>query len=85
MTKTATQKVFEALVLEGKELTAKQIRSRYGVSNPHNVIYRLRNEGYCINIDSHRDSKGRVTLKYSRGTPSNELISAGYKYLRNRP
>lgn len=78
---TATNRVFEALVLNGEELTAKQIASRYGVANPHDAIYNLRMEGYPIYLNSRKDSKGRVTQKYRFGTPSRKVIAAGYKAL----
>lgn len=78
---TATNRVFEALVLNGEEITAKQIASRYGVANPHDVVYNLRMEGYPIYLNSRKDSKGRVTQKYRFGTPSRKVIAAGYKAL----
>lgn len=78
---TATNRVFEALVLNGEELTAKQIASRYGVANPHDAVYNLRMEGYPIYLNSRKDSKGRVTQKYRFGTPSRKVIAAGYKAL----
>jgi len=40
----------------GKKLTARQITSRYQVSNPHDVIYRLRQEGMHIVQDNNRYS-----------------------------
>lgn len=78
---TATNRVFEALVLNGEELTAKQIASRYNVANPHDVVYNLRMEGYSIYLNQRTDSKGRVTQKYRFGTPSRKVIAAGYKAL----
>lgn len=78
---TATNRVFEALVLNGEELTAKQISSRYNVANPHDIVYNLRMEGYSIYLNQHKDSKGRVTQKYRFGTPSRKVIAAGYKAL----
>lgn len=79
---TAVQKTYEALVLDGQELTAKQIAARFNVANPHDVVYALRNEGYAIYLNRHVDTKGRVTHKYRHGAPSRKLIAAGYKYLR---
>lgn len=76
---TKIDRVFEALVLNGEQLTAKQISARYGVANPHDAVYQIRMEGYPIYLNQHKDSKGRVTNKYRFGTPSRELIAAGYK------
>ena len=78
---TAVGKVYNALVVEGKELTAKQIASRFNVANPHNTIYELRREGFSIYLNDYKDSKGRVTQKYRFGTPSRKVIAAGYKAL----
>ena len=44
-TKTQAEKVATALV-NGAELTAKQISARYGVKNVRAVISKLRSEGY---------------------------------------
>lgn len=76
---TKVDRVFKALVLNGEQLTAKQIAARYNVANPHDAVYQLRMEGYPIYLNRHVDTKGRVTQKYRFGTPSRELIAAGYK------
>ena len=79
MTKVA--KVYKALVVNGEELTAKQLASRYDIGNPHDAVYQLRMEGYPIYCNKRKDSKGRVTHKYRFGTPSRKVIAAGYKAL----
>jgi hypothetical protein len=76
---TKTNRVFEALVLNGEELTAKQISSRYNAANPHDTIYQIRNQGYAIYLNERTDSKGRVTKKYRHGAPSRAIVAAGYK------
>jgi LEA14-like dessication related protein len=76
---TKVDRVFEALVLNGEELTAKQIAARYNVANPHDTVYKIRNRGYAIYLNECVNSKGRVTQKYRYGTPSRALIAAGYK------
>lgn len=78
-TNTALGKVYNALVVEGKELTAKQISSRFNIANPHDLVYNLRNEGFAIYLNTHVDSKGRVTQKYRHGNASRKLVAAGYK------
>jgi hypothetical protein len=75
---TQTARVLTALQ-NGEELTAKQISSRFSVANPHDVVYQLRNQGYCIYLNEKRNSKGDVKGKYRIGTPSRALIAAGYK------
>jgi len=73
--------VFEALVNRGEQLTAAQISARYGVSNPHDMVYKLRQMGYAVYLNEHKDSRGRVTQKYRVGTPSRKLVAAGYRAL----
>ena len=74
-------RVYIALVLQGQELTAKQIASRYKIANPHDAVYQLRMEGHSIYRNRKVDSKGRATNKYRFGTPSRRVIAAGYKAL----
>lgn len=78
---TQVEKVFTALVERGEQLTAAQIKSRYGVSNPHDAVYQIRRMGYAIYLNEHKDSSGRVTQKYRAGTASRSLIAAGYRAL----
>lgn len=60
-TKSAVNKVLQALD-SGKELTAKQIASRFRVANPHHTIYVLRNEGYKIELVVGKNKVGRYVL-----------------------
>ena len=76
---TKVDRVFEALVLNGEALTAKQISARYNAANPYDVVYQLRMGGYPIYLNKHVDTKGRITHKYRHGKASRELIAAGYK------
>ena len=54
-TKTQAEKVATALV-NGAELTAKQISARYGVKNVRAVISKLRSEGYSIFLNKRVSS-----------------------------
>ena len=76
---TKTDRVFEALVVNGEQLTAKQLSARYDIANPHDAVYQIRMSGYPIYLNKHKDTKGRVTHKYRFGNPSRALIAAGYK------
>ena len=78
---TKTNRVLEAFQ-NGEELTAKQISARFGAANPHDVVYQLRHQGYCIYLNQKRNSKGDVKGKYRMGTPSRQLIAAGYKAMQ---
>lgn len=63
-----TQRVLEALV-NGQELTAKQIATRYKVANPASAIYSLRTQGYPIYLNARKGYKGDTLMKYRLGTP----------------
>ena len=84
MTTTTTQadKVEKALV-NGAELTAKQITSRYGVKNVRAVISKLRSEGFSIYLNKRVSSfDGESYMKYMVGTPTRAVVAAGYAALR---
>ena len=81
-TTTQTAKVENALV-NGAELTAKQISSRYGVKNVRAVISKLRSEGLSIYLNKRVSSfDGASYMKYMIGTPTRAVVAAGYKALR---
>ena len=82
-TKTQAAKVATALV-NGAELTAKQISSRYGVKNVRAVISKLRSEGFSIYLNKRVSSfDGESYMKYMIGTPTRAVVAAGYKALRS--
>ena len=78
---TQVEKVFTALVENGEELTAAQIKSRYGVANPHDAVYQIRRMGYAIYLNERKNSKGETVQRYRAGRPSRSLIAAGYRAL----
>ena len=81
-TTTQTEKVAAALI-NGAELTAKQISSRYGVKNVRAVISQLRSEGFSIYLNKRVSSfDGETYMKYMLGTPTKAVVAAGYKALR---
>ena len=85
MTTKTTQatKVATALV-NGAELTAKQISSRYGVKNVRAVISQLRSEGFSIYLNKRVSSfDGETYSKYMIGTPTKAVVAAGYNALRS--
>ena len=78
---TQVEKVFTALVDRGEELTAAQIKSRYGVANPHDAVYQIRQMGYAIYLNERKNSKGETVSRYRAGNPSRKLVAAGYRAL----
>lgn len=57
---SALNKIRNQLVNKGSKMSAKQISERYNVVNPYDLIYKLREEGY--NIELVKSSKN--TYKY---------------------
>jgi hypothetical protein len=43
----------------GTELTAKQIASRFRISQPYHLIYRLRENGFQVELVERTNSKGQ--------------------------
>jgi len=80
-TMTKVEKLFDALVERGEQLTASQITSRYGIANPHDAVYQIRRMGYAIYLNEKTNSKGETVAKYRAGKPSRSLIAAGYRAL----
>jgi len=74
---TKTDSVLTALK-NGEQLTAAQIKARFSVGNPHEVIRTLRERGYAIYLNERTNSKGEVTQKYRLGTPSRQMVALAY-------
>jgi hypothetical protein len=80
MTNTKQERLLEAF-RKGEELTAAQIKARFGIANPTATVSDLRYSGFSIYANQHTDTKGRTSTKYRLGTPTRELIAAGYRAL----
>lgn len=59
----------------GAELTPRQITGTFGLKNPHDAIYQLRNKGMCIYTNKATLSDGTQTVKYRVGTPSKRMVA----------
>jgi hypothetical protein len=64
MVNTKVSRVLNALS-KGQELSAKQISSRFGLANPHDAIYKLREKGYSVDLYEYTDSRNKITYKYA--------------------
>ena len=80
-TLTKEAKVLAALQ-EGRTLSSAQMVSYFGTGNPQAVIQSLRFKGFPIYLNTVTDTKGRSRNVYRLGTPSREIIKAGFKALR---
>jgi len=82
VTVTKQNRLLEALQ-NGEQLTAAQIRARFGIANPTATVSDLRFNGFAVYANRRTDTKGRVTTKYRLGTPSRKVVAAGYRALAN--
>ncbi len=80
VTVTKQERLLEAL-RTGEELTAAQIKARFGIANPTATVSDLRFNGFAVYANRRTDSNGRTTTKYRLGTPSRAVVAAGYKAL----
>ena len=76
---TKTGKAFKALVIEGQALTYSEAKKRFGIGNLSAEASRIRQAGYAIYANQHKDTKGRETTKYRLGNPSRRIVAAGYR------
>ena len=68
---TKTNKLLAAFE-NGEELTAAQIKARFGIANPHDAVRSLRTSGYAIYLN-----KTKQTSKYRLGKPTRAIVAAG--------
>ena len=77
-------KVFNVLVVEGREASAKQMASWFGTT-PNTIAARVSElrtqEGFAIYANERVDSKGRTSTFYRVGTPRRAVVAAGYRAL----
>lgn len=82
---TKIERVANALVVEGRDLTAKQLAAMFGFTSPNAAraaVSDLRMiHGYSIYSNKKTDTKGRVKYKYHYGKATRRVIAAGYRAL----
>jgi len=59
----------------GNQVTARQISGSFGLSNPHDAIYQLRNQGHCIYGNKAKLADGSETVKYRIGRPTKRMVA----------
>ena len=77
---TKQGRLLEAL-RNGEQLTAAQIKARFGIANPTATVSDLRFNGFAVYGNRRTNSKGEYVTKYRLGTPSRRVVAAGYKAL----
>jgi hypothetical protein len=80
MNVTKQERLLEAFK-NGEQLTAAQIKQRFGIANPTATVSDLRYSGFAIYANKRTNNRGETFTKYRLGTPSREIIAAGYRAL----
>ena len=81
---TKSERLIEAFE-QGAELTAKQITQRFGFANPTATVSDLRlRTGLAIYANKRTNKLGDTYTKYRLGTPSREVVAAGYRALSSQ-
>jgi len=77
-------KVFDVLVTEGREATAKQMGAWFGASASTVAarVSEMRSAGYAVYANEKVDSKGRTATFYRVGAPTKAVVAAGIRALR---
>jgi transcription initiation factor IIE alpha subunit len=70
-----------SVLSEGREVTAKQLSSQFGIGSPTKVISELRRDGHAIYLNRRVDTKGRETQKYRLGTPTRRMVAVAASVL----
>lgn len=75
MSKTAK---LAAHLVKGNTVTAKEIKGKFGLANPHDAVRYLRSQGYCVYANPVTLWDGTPSTKYRIGSPSKAMIAAAY-------
>ena len=76
---TMYNKIFQTLVVEGKQRTAAQLAAQLNTT-PNSVAARvseIRDAGYAIYSNACTDTAGRTKYFYRHGAPSRKMVAAG--------
>lgn len=77
-----TQKIFNDLVICGKQKTAAQMAAQHNTSVDaiRARLSEIRRRGYAIYANRRVDSKGREKTFYRHGAPTRAVIAAGLAF-----
>jgi hypothetical protein len=75
MSKTAK---LAAYLGKGKTVTAKEIKGKFGLANPHEAVRQLRLQGFCVYANPVTLWDGTPSTKYRIGKPSKGMVAAAY-------
>lgn len=75
---TKTHKLFTALQ-QGDKVTQSQATKRFGIMNLRAEVSRIRHSGYAVYLKNRKAGNGVQVSEYVLGTPSREIVAAGYR------
>ena len=75
---TKTYKLFQALQ-SGDRITPAQAHKRFGIKNMSAEVSRVRQSGFAVYRKNRVAGNHVEVTEYVMGTPSRELVAAGYK------
>jgi len=75
MSKTAK---LAAHLEKGNTVTAKEIKGKFGLANPHEAVRQLRMQGLCVYANPVTLWDGTPSTKYRIGKPSKAMVAAAY-------
>ena len=62
----------------GKEMTAKEIKTKFGLANPYNAVKSLRDRRNAVYSNQRTLRDGSVVTKYRIGNPTQQMLSMGF-------
>jgi hypothetical protein len=78
---TKTYKLFKALQA-GERITPAQAEKRFGIKNLSAEVSRVRQSGFAVYRKSRVAGNHAQVVEYVMGTPSREIVAAGYAAMR---
>jgi hypothetical protein len=77
---TKTYKLFSALQA-GERITPSQAQKRFGIKNLSAEVSRVRQHGFAVYRKQRVAGNNATVVEYVLGTPSQEIVAAGYRAL----
>jgi len=78
---TKAYKLFRTL-LNGERLSAAAITKRFHIGNPRAELTRIRQAGFAVYRKSRMAANHVRVTEYVIGTPSQEIVAAGYRAIQ---
>jgi len=77
---TKAYRLFKALQA-GERITPAMAQHKFGIKNLSAEVSRVRHFGFAVYRKTRKAGNGVEVVEYVMGTPSREIVAAGYKAL----